>query len=372
MRILLDYRPALRQRTGVGEYIHEMARAVAVRAPVGDDLALFSSSWKDRLAAGVVPGARTVDCRVPVRVLNWLWHRHKWPPVERLTGEAFDVVQAAHPLLIPTRRAATIVTVHDLDFLDHPERTRAEIRRDYPARAADHARRADRVIVVSKDTARQVERRLGVDADRISICPPGAPDWTRRPEEPGRDGTILFLGTLEPRKNVGTLLDAYARVLARLPHAPSLVLAGGAAPGAAPLIERTRRAPLAGHVETLGYVDEATKRALFERALLFVLPSHLEGFGLSALEALTVGVPVVATNRGALPDTVGDAGRLVDADDPDALAAAMIDVLTNVDLRRRMRDSGWAHAQTFTWARTADATREAWALAVAHRRHAHG
>src|SRR4029079_12854145 len=91
---------------------------------------------------------------------------------------------SAHPLPIPARHAAQVVTVHDLDFLDHPERTRREIRRDYPALAPEAVRRADHVRVVSRHTAREVERRLGVAADRITICSPGAPPWSPRPEEP--------------------------------------------------------------------------------------------------------------------------------------------------------------------------------------------
>jgi hypothetical protein len=143
LRILLDYRPALRERTGVGEYVHEIAAAVGRGLLPADELVLFSSSWKDRLG-GTAPPGRRVDARVPVRLLNALWHRLEAPAVERFAG-AIDVAHSFHPLLIPSRagpsRAARIVTVHDLDFLDHPERTRREIRRDYPALAADHARR---------------------------------------------------------------------------------------------------------------------------------------------------------------------------------------------------------------------------------------
>ena len=137
MRILVDYRAALRARTGVGEYIHELVRAYSAASP-GDDVILFSSSWKDRpdpALAGAL-GARVVDRRIPVSVLNLLWHRASWPPVESLAGDC-DVAHAAHPLLLPTARAAQVVTIHDLFFLSHPERTHAEIRRDYPALAGE-------------------------------------------------------------------------------------------------------------------------------------------------------------------------------------------------------------------------------------------
>ena len=147
MRVLIDYRPALRARSGVGEYVHQMARALALHFP-HDSLTLFTSSWKDRPAPtlGAELHAAVVDRRIPVSVLNYLWHRREWPPVERLAGR-MDVVHAAHPLLIPSRHAAQIVTIHDLFFLDHPARVRDEIRRDYPQLAPDHARRADAIIL---------------------------------------------------------------------------------------------------------------------------------------------------------------------------------------------------------------------------------
>lgn len=366
MRILFDYRPALRRRTGVGEYVHETARALVASAPPGEHLTLFSSSWKDRLAPDVVPGAHTVDARVPVRALHLAWHRLGWPPVEWLAG-AHDVVQAAHPLLIPSRRAARLVTIYDLDFLDAPERTRAEIRRDYPTLTADHARRADQVITISTHTADAIASRLGVPRSHISICHPGAPDWARRAAEPAANGCILFLGTLEPRKNLGVLLDAYSALVAVRPDAPPLVLAGQIPDEAGSLVRRTREHPLAGRVELPGYVSENDKAALFRRALVFVLPSHTEGFGIPAMEAMAVGVPVIAANRGALAETVGDAGELVSTDDPAALTSALATILADAARRDRMREAGWAHAAPFTWARTAAGVREAWQLARAHR-----
>ena len=140
MRVLIDYRAALREPSGVGEYTHQLAlsllkwRALGCAGAAPLDVTLFSSSWKHRLV--VEAGLRTagiVDRRVPGAVLNLAWHRLGWPPAEVLCGTAFDVVHSLHPLLMPARRAAQIVTIHDLDFLLHPERTRAEIRRDYPA-----------------------------------------------------------------------------------------------------------------------------------------------------------------------------------------------------------------------------------------------
>lgn len=369
MRILLDYRPALRERTGVGEYVHELARALVATADEGETVTLFSSSWKDRLPPDAVPGATVVDRRIPVSALNLAWHRLEWPPIEALAGGAsFDIAHSGHPLLMPSRTAAQVVTVHDLDFLDHPERTRAEIRRDYPALASAHALRADHVIAVSQHTARQVTNRLGVPESRVTICSPGAPAWPRRADEPP-DGVILFLGSLEPRKNLALLLDAYEQLLARATGPlPPLVLAGRAGPQAASLIERVSRPPLAGHVELAGYVEPGRRRDIYDRALVLVMPSHTEGFGIPALEAMTRGVPVIAADRGALPEVVGPAGRLIDPGDAAALSRALEELVENRSERDRLREAGWQQASRFDWRETAREIREAWSMALERRK----
>jgi len=254
VRILIDYRPALRAASGAGTYIHQLAAALAASGSPSLELTIFSSSWKDRL---VVPtdldGSKAVDRRIPVAVLNRLWHRLEWPPAELVARSEFDVVHSPHPLLLPTRRAARVITIHDLNFLAHPERTRAEIRRDYPLLARSHAARADAIIVSSQFTAGEVTRELGVPPDRITVCPPGAPEWQRRRTAPA-DGYILFLSTLEPRKNIGGLLDAYERMLAR-GSVPDLILAGGAPPEARQWLDRTLARPVSGQ----SWADEAAR-----------------------------------------------------------------------------------------------------------------
>ena len=370
MRALIDYRAALRERSGVGEYAHQLVRALLSAYPHGDlALTLFSSSWKDRLVPDAdLAGAAVVDRRVPVSLLNLAWHRAEWPPIEWLSGAAFDVAHSLHPLLLPARRAAQVVTIHDLNFLAHPERTRAEIRRDYPRLAADHARRADHIIVVSPFTAREVERHFGVPAERISVCAPGAPDWAPRATPPPDGGYVLFLGTLEPRKNVGGLLDAYERLAARRRDLPPLVLAGKATPEATPWLERLTREPLSRLVRHIGYVDPNARRGVYEGARVLVQPSFDEGFGLPVLEAMTLGVPVIAANAGALPDVLGDAGLLVEPGDPDALGGAIERMLDDDALRAAASARGVLRAQTFRWDRTAACTHEAYQLAIEHKR----
>ncbi len=366
VRILLDYRPALRARTGVGEYAHQLAAALARLQGPSDSLVLFSSSWKDRLPPGAIPGTSVVDARVPVTFLNLAWHRLEWPPIETFAGD-IDVVHSMHPLLMPARRAAQVVTVHDLYFLDAPEHTTAEIRRDYPALAGSHARRADAVITVSEYTAGQVRARLEVDAERIAVCPNGAPVWLPL-ESYAPGGHVLFMGTIEPRKNVGALLRAYAELRARRPDAPGLVLAGAVTPACASLLDDLTRPPLAGHARHVGYVSGTERERLYREASMVVLPSLDEGFGLPALEAMTIGVPVVVSSRGALPEVVGDAGLIVDPDDVEGLAGAMDRLLSDPALARSCSAAGIGQARRFNWDASAARLMRAYEAAVERRR----
>jgi len=374
MHILLDYRPALRQRSGAGEFIHQLALALVAAVTNTDardsshpphSIGLFSSSWKDRLDPRGFEGIHTRDRRIPVTLLNLAWHRLAWPPVESLVGHPVDVVHSPHPLLTPARGAAQVVTIHDLDFLDHPERTRAEIRRDYPDLVADHARRADRVVVPSRFTADLVTSRLGVPAERVALCVPGAPAWSPRLHT--SDGYVLFIGTLEPRKNLRGLLTAYEILLRRNGAVPDLVVAGAATADSSADLDRIRRPPLTGHVRYVGYVQDAGRRALYEGARVLVIPSFNEGFGLPALEAMTLGVPVVAADRGSLPEILGEAGLTADPDDHEGFANALDSVIRDDDLADSLASRGVARASGFTWHACARAALAAYIGARAQR-----
>ena len=366
VRVLIDYRPALRDRTGVGEWVHSLVSALVDIGRDGAplDLTVFSSSWKDRLTSAP-PRVHAVDLRIPVKLLNFSWHRAGWPPVEWLAGSGYDVVHSPHPLLIPTNRAAQVVTIHDLDFLDHPERTTAEVQRDYPELVRAHVQQASRVVVPSRHTATEVEHRLDVDRNRITVCYNGAPDWPARADWPHR-GHILFVGSLTARKNVGQLLDAYRMLLERDEDGtlPPLVLAGPQTTQAADGLTAIGRPPLQDHVHYTGYVDRAELRRLYEGASVLVLPSFDEGFGLPVVEAMTVGVPVVVSDRGALPEVVGDAGLIVEPTAPIALAAAIERMLTDEPFARACAERGFQRVARFSWHESAKTLRAAYELAA--------
>ena len=320
-----------------------------------------------------MPSVEIVDVKVPVRALVWSWNRIEWPPIEWFSGSC-DVVHSQSPLLIPVQHAAQVVTVHDLDFLRHPDQLSAEIRRDYPALARSHAARAHAVIVSSRYAAGEVARELQLDPSRVHVCPPGQPAWAEAVRQrrvadgivgrnlaeggsPAECGHILFMGTLSLRKNVGTLLEAYARLRSTIADAPPLVLAGHRTPASSRWEARCEQPPLKGHVTITGYVDAARKIDLYTNAAMLVLPSYEEGFGLPVLEAMACGVPVVISSRGSLPEVAGRAATPIDPDDVDGFVTAMRTLLEDP---AGAIERGLLQASGYQWAACAVAARSAY------------
>jgi glycosyltransferase involved in cell wall biosynthesis len=204
----------------------------------------------------------------------------------------------------------------------------------------------------------------------MSICPHGAPDWSPRARAP-EQGYVLFIGTLEPRKNVGGLLDAYQMLIERGMPVPELRLAGTATAAAAEWLARIERAPLKGIVRHLGYVQPADTRQLYEGASVLVMPSFEEGFGIPVLEAMTLGVPVVAARRGSLPEVLGDAGLLVDPTKPAEIADAITRILNDHESAAQCAARGIARSAQFRWEATARRVYDTYREAIEHHAYRH-
>jgi alpha-1,3-rhamnosyl/mannosyltransferase len=181
------------------------------------------------------------------------------------------------------------------------------------------------------------------------------------------DGYVLFVGTLEPRKNVGTLLDAYARLLRSSRRLPRLLLAGRVTPDAGDWLRRIGEPPLKGHVEHIGYVKHDDRERLYAGARALVLPSLDEGFGLPVLEAMSAGIPVIASNRGSLPEVVGTGGTVLPPDDVEAWAAAIERLATDAEWAESQAGAALERARAFTWSGTAARLRQAYLDAVTRR-----
>jgi glycosyltransferase involved in cell wall biosynthesis len=289
-----------------------------------------------------------------------------------------DVWHAPH-YTMPLRSAApTVVAMHDLTFFDHPEwheRSKVVYFRRMIAAAA---RRADVIVTGSHDAADGLRDRFhpradivvihhGVDHERFQPATDDPLARTRDESLLARHGIaapyIAFASTIEPRKDVPTLVRAFARIADAHPDV-KLVVAGGDGWG----VDEARAAIVESGVATRilrpGYVDDATLAALFRRAEVIAYPSLVEGFGMPALEALASGTPVVTTSGSALEEVVGDAGLLVPPADPAALAHALATVLDDPGVAARLRAAGPPWAAGFTWERSIDAHVDAYERAL--------
>ena len=251
-----------------------------------------------------------------------------------------------------------VVTVHDLVFLRYPERFRRSKRLYLQALTGWSVRRARRVIAVSESTADDIAQLLGLPRRRITVIPNGIDNPALRPLPPDKvaafrrakdlpERVILYVGTLEPRKNLPALIRAYAAI--RAETGATLVLAGGKGWFYEEIFRTVRDLGLADVVRFPGYVPDAELPLWYNSAEVFAYPSLYEGFGLPALEALACAVPVVAANTSALPEVVGQAGLLIDPADDAALAAALRAVLTDPALAARLRAAGPPQAARFSW-----------------------
>jgi glycosyltransferase involved in cell wall biosynthesis len=357
--VAVDATPLLGPRTGIGRFTAAVLAGLAERPEV--EPVAFGATWRGRgrLDLLVPTGVRAASRPMAARPLRAAWGRLGRPAIEWWTGPV-DVVHGTNFVVPPARRAAEVVTVHDLTSVHFPELCTPDVRR-YP----DLLRRAlDRgawVHAVSHFVADEVVAELGAPPERVRAVPNGGPD-PGPPGDPaagraraGADRYVLVLATVEPRKDHPTLVRALASAALAGPLADvRLVLAGPDGWGAEALTEALARSPAADRVTRLGWVHDTARADLLAGAAVLAYPSRYEGFGLPPLEAMAAGTPVVATAVGAVPEVVGDAALLVPPGDADALAEALRDVLVDADRADELRRRGRARVATFSWDRTVD------------------
>jgi len=367
MRIGFDVRPFLRQETGVGVYFKNLLFELA-GLDRDNEYCLFSASWKDRFPREKIPPfsrLRFVDKKWPVRFVNAAWDRFGRPRLDRIFGGRLDLAHSPTPLRLPAS-GRSIVTVCDLFFMEEPEKADREARARFLKRTEASLRAADGVVTISEYSAGAIRERFGLDPGKIKVTHLGldgflagvaSPDdiagIRRKLDLPG--GFLLFVGALEPRKNVPALIEALALVKAKRGPIP-LILAGRSG-GDVEAVERTiELRGLLTQVRRPGYLSEIEVRALYQSASALVFPSLAEGFGLPLLEAMAAGLPAAVSDAGALPEIGGDAALYFKPEDPEDIARTILRILDDEPLREELKRRGTGRAARFSWRRTAEAT----------------
>ena len=376
----------LARSRGVGRYAHYLARGLhALKPELGPSERLVAivglrgdEAFSDDLRpeSHLRPLPSLLD-QGPAYERYW---RDRWlhlrGTLRKASPEVVHFIEG--PAALPALEYRSIVTCHDIIPLLMPALYLPKLYDEPVRRAKDYLRYqlAQRVIAVSNATSRDLSRGLGIPSGRISVVHEGVDHETFHPNAaPGEVDRIrkryglppryaLYLGAHDPRKRVGLLVTAWRQVF-RATGVP-LVLAGAWHGPVPDDIANPLRDMPSGGVLRIGEVEAEDVPALYRHALVHPLPSIYEGFGLTVLEAMASGCPVVTTRGGSLPEAGGEAALYVREDDVTELETAVLSVVSDGTLRDRMRERGIEHARSFTWERCARATLEAYRTVAAH------
>jgi glycosyltransferase involved in cell wall biosynthesis len=356
-------------QTGVGRYTYSLIRELAT-IDRENEYILFQRRQRHENYEPPGPNFRSVEAEIP-----WFTLREQLLVPRLLARERLDLVHYPH-LTVPLSSATPfVVTIHDLNYLDREATARttrrgtlrhAILQAGYRLELAK-ACRAQQIIAVSEHTRGEICRVMQVEPSRIAVTqeaadPPGSvePDPTVLARLGLDRPFFLYVGAAYPYKNLGRLIEAFARVEGDF----RLVLAGDQEDFAAELQQQVARLGLGKRVAFPGRVTDTELAALYDAALAYAFVSRREGFGLPALEAMAAGLPVVAARAGSLPEICGEAARYCDPTDIDSIAAALTEAATDEELRTRLVALGHRRAAEFSWRRTAEQTLDVYRSAL--------
>jgi len=359
MRIAIDYTAAMRQGAGIGTYVRNLVAALLAQDSTTQYTLLASGRPTPTYQFPSAPNVRGRNLLLPDRYLNILWYRWRVPvPATLFSGKA-DIYHGPDFVLPPLgHKIRKIVTIHDLAFLEHPEYAvpslATYLRKVVPEAIAN----ADIVATVSHEVSRTLITHFHTPPEKLTVIPAGVITdplllSATRHKFGLRHPLVLGVGTLEPRKNHLGLIKAFYQAQKKKQGPAMLAIAGGEGW----LYEETRNLvaelKLERKVRFLGRVSDFELVTLYSMADVFAFPSFFEGFGIPPLEAMACGAPVITSNTSSLPEAVGDAALLIDPNDVQALAQAILDLLQNEQMRIVLIQKGYLQAQKYTWEQSA-------------------
>jgi glycosyltransferase involved in cell wall biosynthesis len=361
--------PLAQPRTGVGTYTFELARALAAAAPQDEFELISPLPFEDTVLAD----ARPVNLELIYSPPN-LFQRRWWTvglPSYIKRNRTLALFHGTN-YEIPLRESCPeVLTIHDLSLLLHSNTHEARAVRRARLLMPVMARKARLIITPSELVKNEVCEHLRIRPEKVFAIPlaprngfkpmPASETLATRERLGIEDQFLMFVGTIEPRKNLSTLLQALEEVMQTTELRPQLVLAGNVGWKSDEILLQLRQAPIRDRVRRLGFVSDEDLRALYSCCSAFIYPSLYEGFGLPPLEAMACGAPVIASRVPSIKESVA---RIVSATDSNGLARNVIELLRDEEARQSLSIRGLEYAQEFSWQRTAAATREVYAQAL--------
>lgn len=372
MRIGIDGFPLIKPKTGVGHYTLELAKALAALRP-GDSFELISPyPFPEEIRRQVAPFPNLHIVSVKMSGLNRRWWELGAPRYVR--KEKLDLFHGTNYEVPLWNRRRSVITVHDLSVFTHPETHDPRTARRTQRRLPIMLRAASHIITPTEAVKHELVTRFGITPARITVTHE-APRKDFFPVEQNEaasvrrrleieDDFILFVGTIEPRKNLKTLLSVFARILKQTSLRPQLVIAGGEGWLTQEFRDAAAANDFGDRLRLTGYLNDGDLRALYSSCKVFVYPSLYEGFGLPPLEAMACGAPVIASRIPAHEETLNEKALLVDPLDDAALTRAIVELLEHVSARERLAANGKQRAANFSWEKTAESTWEVYQALV--------
>ena len=372
MRICIDAYHAIGGYGGIHRYTVHLIKGL-LKIDSENQYILFYNSFRriDNKTLPVFNGKNVTNiiCKFPRRLLTRMWDITRFPPIEFLTGK-IDIYHSLHFLLPPQRQGKSILTIHDTTYLKYPEFFSHDPQNEYGYRVSlpNAAKRAHRIIAISHSTKRDVMELLGIPEEKIEVIYFGVGEEykpsTKRDEKAyilkklgiGEGEFILYImGTIEPRKNVKNLLEAYRLFIEKCKRDVSLVLVGiGRFPD--DVRKKVEEYNLNGKVILKEGIPEEYMPVLMNSACLFIYPSLYEGFGLPVLEAMACGKAVITSNVSSMPEVVGDAGVLIDPQNIEEMSSALGKVILDKGFRNDLEKRALDRSRLFSWERCARET----------------
>jgi glycosyltransferase involved in cell wall biosynthesis len=364
------------RRTGVEEYTLNLLDNL-FRIDKKNEYVLFFNSWKDPQAdfswMNKYLNVTLKRFSIPNKILNFSFWYFGWPKIDKMIGGA-DVIFLPNIIFgAVSKRARLVVTMHDLSFERYPE-TFSWKRRLWHVfiNPKKICARADKIIAVSDSTRNDLVDLYKIDPKKIKTIHSGVADKfkviSRNDEKliAAKDKYklpykfILYLGTIEPRKNIEGIIQAYdqLRKTAELSDY-KLIIAGSAGWLSKKIFSAIGNSEFRGDIKAINFIDDADKPYVYNLASLFIYPSLFEGFGFPVLEAMACGIPVITSNNSSLPEIAGGASILIDPDKPQEIAIAMREILANQELKAKLIEKGLARSKQFNWQKTAKITLDA-------------